>query len=249
MGQDLSNLHVLSATFRFYSLPGRAETLARRSALTGVAGRNTVGLDSSDGERKVQMPRTGARKFNLVDAMILVAATGFSLSCYVLLDNAAFGGHRSIYHLFDQPPRGWNFRIMIYRAAAAAAMPLPLLGGWTVVLPVLGLGNSRWSRRRLGRRPGMVACLAAIAGMTVCAAVAGGALLLSWWVAGAPGGVWPRVPDLLVLYAGLSVAAVWLTQAVTGRWRRSADWLDWLGVGVGSLWLVAGLVFAMRSLY
>jgi hypothetical protein len=195
------------------------------------------------------MRRTAAQKFHLVDGMILVAATGFSLSCYVLLDNAAFGGYRDIYHLFDQPPRGWNFRIMIYRAARAAAMPLPLVGGWTLVLPVLRLRNSRWSWRRLGRRPGMVACLAAFAGTTVCAAIAGGAYLLSWWVDGTPGGVWRRVPDHLVLYAGLSVAAVWLTQAMTGRWRCSADWIDWLGLGVGGLWLVAGLVLAIRSLY
>jgi hypothetical protein len=194
------------------------------------------------------MPGTAARKFNLVDAMILVAATGFTLSCYVWLDNTFFGGYRDLYHFFDPPPRAWNFRMMVYRAAHAAAMPLPLLGGWTPVLPVLWLRNSRWSWRRLGRRPGMVACLAAITGMTLCAVVAVSAFFLSWWVDGAPGGVWLRVPDLLVLYAGLSVAAVWLTQAVTGRWRRSATWIERVGLGVGGLWLVAGLVLAVRYL-
>jgi hypothetical protein len=195
------------------------------------------------------MPGTAALKFNLVDAMILVAATGISLSCYVWLDNSLFGGYRDIYHVFDQPPQGWNFRMMVFRASHAATMPLPLLGGWTPVLPILWLRNSRWSWRSLGRRPGMVACLAAITGMMVCAAVAGSAFLLSWWVDGAPGGVWRRVPDLLVLFAGLSVAAVWLTQAMSGRWRPSADWIEKLGLGVGGFWLVAGLALAMRSLY
>ena len=138
---------------------------------------------------------------------------------------------------------------MLYRAAGATAMPLPLVGGWTVVLPVLWLRNSRWSWRRLGRPPAMVACLAALAGMTVSAAVAGGAFFLSWWVDGAPDGVWSRVPDLLALCAGVSVAAVWLTQAITGRWRRPANWIEWLGLGVGGCWLVAGLARAMWSLY
>src|SRR5262245_881202 len=126
------------------------------------------------------MPRTVVRKFNLVDVMSLVAATGLGLSCYVLLDDAAFGGRRYLYGLFERWPRGWNFLMVIDRATGAAAMPLPLLGGWTLVLPILRLRNSRWSWSRLGHQPGLMACMAAIAGMIACAAVAGSAFLLSW---------------------------------------------------------------------
>jgi hypothetical protein len=200
------------------------------------------------------MPGTAARKFNLVDGMILVAATGFSLSCYVLLDNAVLGGQRYIYGLFARWPSRWNFFMALDRATAVSTILLPLVGGWTLVLPILCLRNSRGSWRRLGRQSGVLASLAAIAGMVLCAVVAGSAFLLSWWIDGTPlppsrSRGWVILLDRLVFCTGLSVAAVWLTQAMTGRWRRSADWLDRLGRCVGGLWLVAGLVFAVRSLY
>src|SRR5262249_5075903 len=151
---------------------------------------------------------------------------------------------RYLYGLFERWPRGWNFLMVIDRATGAAAMPLPLLGGGTLVLPILRLRNSRWSWSRLGHQPGLMACMAAVAGMIACAAVAGSAFLLSWWLDGTPRPPsrpmgWVILLDRLVIYAGISVAAVWITQVLTGRWRRSADWIDRLGRGVGGLWLVA----------
>jgi hypothetical protein len=200
------------------------------------------------------MPRNQVRSINVVDVMILVAATGFSLSCYVLLDNAAFGGRRYIYNLFESRPGGWNFLMVMIRAADAAAMPLPLLGGWTLVLPILRLRNSRGNWRSLGRQPGVMACLAAMAGMAFCSLVGALAFSLSWWIDGQPqsparGWGWMMLFHRLVIDAGLAVGAVWLTQAATGRWRRSADWIDRLGRFVGAFWLAAGLIFAILSLY
>ena len=52
--------------------------------------------------------------------------------------------------------------------------------------------------------------------------------------------------DDLIIYPGVSVAAVWATQFVTGRWRRSADWVDRLGRFLGGLWIAAALVFSTR---
>ncbi len=65
-----------------------------------------------------------------------------------------------------------------------------------------------------------------------------------------PPNYWFRTPvfDDLVAAAGLSVAVAWMIQALTGPWRRSADWVDRLGRSLGGLWIAAGLVSSIRLL-
>ena len=53
--------------------------------------------------------------------------------------------------------------------------------------------------------------------------------------------------DEVFMYVGLAVAAVWVVQYSSGRWRRSADWIDMMGRVVGALWIVIGLVWTLRE--
>jgi hypothetical protein len=197
------------------------------------------------------MSQTANRKLTLADGMILVAMTAFGLSCYLLLDNALFSGQRYFFGLFGQPPGGWDSARVLDRAAAAVSALLLLFGGWTLALPVLRLRQPRPGWRRLNRQAGMTACIAAIAGMALCASIAGCAFLLHWWVDGTaqlPPNYWFRIPlfDDLVAATGLSVAVAWIIQALSGLWRPSADWVDRLGRSLGGLWIAAGLVFSIR---
>jgi hypothetical protein len=197
------------------------------------------------------MPKPVTRKLTLSDMMILVAMTGVSLSCYILLDNVLGGGQRFLFGLFEQTAGRWNSAMVVNRAAGVLALMLILFGGWTLALPIMLLRYPRPRWRRLNRQTGMSACVAAMAGMVICAAVASCGLILQLWVDGrawlSPNS-WNRFFDGLIVYAGISVAAVWGTQVLTGFWRPSRDWGDRLGRSLGCLWLVAGFVFSVRLL-
>ena len=55
------------------------------------------------------------------------------------------------------------------------------------------------------------------------------------------------VSEEVFMYAGLAVAAVWLLQCLSGRWRKSSDWIDCLGRIVGVLWILIGLVWTLHE--
>ena len=51
------------------------------------------------------------------------------------------------------------------------------------------------------------------------------------------------------MYVGLAVAAVWVVQFASGRWRKPADWIDCCGRIVGACWIWIGLVWTLREYY
>jgi len=53
--------------------------------------------------------------------------------------------------------------------------------------------------------------------------------------------------DEVFKYVGLAVAATWIVLFFSGRWRRSADWIDRMGRVVGVLWIVIGLVWTLHE--
>jgi len=53
---------------------------------------------------------------------------------------------------------------------------------------------------------------------------------------------------MMIIYPGVSVAAVWATQILAGRRRKSADLVDRLGRFLGGLWIAAAVVFCTRSM-
>ncbi len=197
------------------------------------------------------MPPVNQPRLSLGDVMILVAATGLSLSFYILLDDGLFSGQRFFFGLFQQPLGSLNTVQLISRIGGALSILLILFGGWTFVLPLLPLRKHRPQWRRLSRQPGISACIAVVTGVLVWTAVACATLCIRGVVERhrpLPPAFWSRTPlfDGLIVCAGASVAAVWLVQIVTGRWRPSAHAFDRLGRGLGVLWLAVGATFAAR---
>lgn len=198
------------------------------------------------------MPASNRPRLSLGDVMILIASTGLSLALYILLDNGLFKGQRYFFGLFG-PSAGSNTLDWISRIGGALSILLILFGGWTLVLPVLLLLRDRPSWRRLSRQPGISACLAVVTGMVVWAVVASSTLWLRDQIEGHPGwppAFWIRSPvfDGLIVCAGISVAAVWMVQILTGRWRPDANGFDRVGRCLGVLWFTVGATFAVRWL-
>jgi hypothetical protein len=200
------------------------------------------------------MSRPGAFRLALADLMILVGMTGFGLACYVLIDNELFRGQRYLFGMFDRRADWWTSTQVMNRAAGGVSSALLLFGGWTIALPVMWRRTPRPERRRLIRQPGVTACVAALTGMAFCALIALVSLAVRRLIDGQP-----QIPmsfwvmkssplDSAPIYAGISVAAIWTTQALAGCWRPTADWVDRLGRFLGIFWLLSGFVFAVRLL-
>ncbi len=49
------------------------------------------------------------------------------------------------------------------------------------------------------------------------------------------------------MYVGLAVGATWLVHYLSGRWRKSADWIDVMGRIMGVLWIVIGLLWTLHE--
>src|SRR4051812_47633906 len=98
-------------------------------------------------------PRT--RTLALADIMILVALTGFAISCYVAVDNTLFQGQRYLFGLFDRRALGWSATRVIDQSSGVVSSLLVMFGGWTLALPVLRLRQPRPPRRRLIRQAGV----------------------------------------------------------------------------------------------
>ncbi len=107
-------------------------------------------LDDSLGEKDRRRHSASIRKFNLLDAMILVAATAAGLG---LLRMFLAGGR-----FFLGSPFQGRFSYYVQSGIEAS---YPFLMMWTFALFVLGLRQPRPPVRRLVRQPGMAACAAA----------------------------------------------------------------------------------------
>jgi hypothetical protein len=183
------------------------------------------------------MPATPCRRFTLLDAVVLVGATGVSLMVANLrflpmlaikLSSAAT--HRSGGH-----------------ALAALAERLPELGPLLViyapVLLALRLRRPRPPLRRLAVQPGFTACAA------IALVYAAGGLLHSVGQSlesryANPAAV--KVTSLVwvwnILYThqlagGYAVSAAWLVLIVGRRWRPEASWIDRAGRALGLIFV------------
>jgi hypothetical protein len=193
-----------------------------------------------------------ARRLTLADLMLLIGATALGLGTSQAAVPAFLGATATPVALLA-PGEPWTPSVTLKRAIGVVVLLLSVFGPWTFLLPVLRLRPPRPRRRRLSDQPGLTACVAAIVGMVLGAvgtclghlARASGASPL-----GQRGtlGQWMRVIYLndLIGYAGLAVVSVWSVQAITGRWRPAPDAVDRLGRFIGLLWVVAGLVWAVR---
>jgi hypothetical protein len=183
------------------------------------------------------MSASPKRRFTLIDAMILIAATALGLALDLWMRRKP---------VFSRVPHTAWLSSLYY-----ALEPWLSTGGcvalfWTLAVLPLRLRKPRPTRRRLWRQPGVIACSAA-----------GLAALLSV-VSSIPEGLGPpNLGEDWSFWYGLAVAATasgangpaiavaWTVLTLSGAWRAEASWIDRLGRGLGVIWFllfVAGVV-------
>jgi hypothetical protein len=157
---------------------------------------------------------SGAKRFTLLDAMILVAATAIGIAVF----RTAIPDFRN--------PGDWT--------SGASAF----LVSWSSAALLLRVRPPRPHVRRWVTRPGDAASMATILGTILtgllCLLQSVGSLLT-----GSNKG--PLLPFALVVFSIViapAVATSWLMIALGRRWRREVDGIGWLGRVLGVGWMI-----------
>jgi hypothetical protein len=172
------------------------------------------------------------RRFTLLDAMVLVAATAVGLA-WARANRASMAALIAWQALPGRPTASFSLSIRLPNNV------LPFLAVWTVALLAVRLGRPSPRYRRLVRRPGFAACYAVVLGLVIVAVE----VIPNWAV---------TPTCYLTTQAGSPPATVlagaWLTLALGGGWRRDRrrDWIEIAGRALGAGWLAVFAVSQVR---
>jgi hypothetical protein len=164
--------------------------------------------------------------FTLRDAMVLVAATALAVS----VDRAAWLGLAHLSALLR-----W------------LELSAPIAVFWMIAALGLRLLPPRPPLRRLGKRPGLVACAVASVYTAWSLALYGMAIARGDWL---PPNAWSYFVTTLGGAVGSALPAAWVTLAF-GRWRPEPTWNDRAGRLLGAymivaFWVLPLVVFVFR---
>jgi hypothetical protein len=193
-----------------------------------------------------------SRRMSLLEAILMVGSAAVGLGLFELSHRTLFKGLIWIADRGFPNIQSWSTLEALVTCSDITVFLLPVIIPWTFLLILLRMRSPRPSWRRIWRQPGMAACLVAVFAWLWTAV----ALLLAMnveHVARARRVITPAdwaqkyLSDEVFMYVGLAVAAVWVVQYSSGRWRRSADWIDMMGRVMGALWIAIGLVWTLRE--
>ncbi len=173
-----------------------------------------------------------ARRFTLLDLMILVAVSALVLPVYRPLWAAVEDMDLDAIQ---------NVPTLVVWLVVGLTFVTPVAAGLSIGVVVLRFLRPRPSRRKLSCQAG---ALGALAAMLVIPTVGTANALVLWAVDG-PNDFndfifwcllgWPRI-------AGMAVFGVWTALVAAGRFRRPVDWVDRLGLLLCVYWLLASPV-------
>jgi hypothetical protein len=187
---------------------------------------------------KREMPKSSNRNFRLSDAMAFIVATALALAAtrpyWTDSDNfEAFQPGGKAYLIKFVNFMNWA-RSFLYSASYFTAC-------WSLTCLVLGLRRPRRSFRSVFRQPGMVACLVAavVLGIRMVNIAVEFSINYTWFGGGDFLSYLNAIELLFDIPSeiGCAIAAAWLVQKVSGRWRPEPCWIDRLGRALGLLWM------------
>jgi hypothetical protein len=176
------------------------------------------------------------RRFSLLDAMIVIAATGIGITIIRPFFRAMpvvpiSSGMTSATPIGSATYSHWLSH-WLTRAS-------PVVGMWCLALLIASLSRRGVRRRRLFRMPGITAsCTLWI----VSLGGTWGSIRANSWLFTRPDPaaiyeLWDEAAEL----AGPSIFAVWIIQALAGSWRPAPTWIDRVGRLAGLYWIVTYL--------
>ncbi len=178
------------------------------------------------------------RKFTVLDAMVLIAATGIAFVPIRLFlwENWHFPDEMSV-------PEIWRLGLEVNVSLIPLALSL------SIALSLLSVTGPRPSRRRVYRRPGMAACTVAL--VYAILSTIGYAVFL-YFSRALQGGMfndnssmmlWIRIGMQPMFLVGGAVASVWIVMWLSGTWRAEPSWIDRAGRALGVYWIMISVLF------
>ncbi|HEV3167857.1 MAG TPA: hypothetical protein VGZ22_27900 [Isosphaeraceae bacterium] len=160
------------------------------------------------------------RKFNLIEAIIVIAALacGFALARMGL--SASFP--------LARVPSQIRLSFMVQYILTVVCSCLSTL---TFAQLVLMLRSTRARTQEILQQPGTAAC--AVAAVIIFSSVAASVVN-----AGLPVTIIPRSFALLSIPVGMGVGTVWLMMWTNGHWKGDPSWIDRMGRVLGYCWLL-----------
>jgi hypothetical protein len=196
------------------------------------------------------------RRFRLLDAMIMVAATAAGCALLVGIDHFTQGEvscsavYRSSQELFGDWPAGdWEAAVAetAELALLIACLLMPVAAIWTLALVSISFTGPRPPLRRLARQPGVIAvCAAGLSIVCVGFDLLMVALSAHMKIFGQIAAATVLVP-VVPMFIGWGVLIAWSTLLLGRRWRAEPIWIDRLGRATGVFWIVGG--FAVTGLF
>jgi hypothetical protein len=191
-------------------------------------------------------------RMTLLDAVLLVGTATVGFGLFEMSHRTLFKGWIWLIDQGVPNVETWSTKQAIATCSDITVFLIPMLAPWTLLLIALRVRAPRRSWRRIWRQPGMAACLAAVFGwcwslVALLLATDVGYVARSRRVITAEEWAQKYLGDEVFMYVGLAVAAAWLVQYFSGRWRRPVDWIDVMGRVVGVLWIVIGLLWTLHE--
>jgi hypothetical protein len=179
------------------------------------------------------LENTKPRRLTLVDAMILVAATGIGLAVIRTWSPEYYTEQHT-----PIPPATWlEWSSFVVSAWAFYLAPIP--AAWSLAVLILRALHPRPPLRAAFAHAGSAAALGS------AVAIASG---VTYFLLDLRNPSWHDLPFEYTTYsAGIAVAAVWVVLASAGTWRPHRDWVDVLGRALGVYWILMVPVVLLRS--
>jgi hypothetical protein len=184
------------------------------------------------------MSTSPRRPFNLLDAMVLLAATAVGLAVARAMARKLWGSTK-----LNEP---YNSEVL-QQVTRWTVLCLPFLVAWTIAVLLLQMlsRRPRPGPDDLLCQPGAAACGAAALAITTEAVI----VLVMGLMSPKTSSLRENVPQVLVWVLthhymcqlgmpGLAVTVAWMALALSGRWQPEPNWLDRTGRSMGLVWVV-----------
>ncbi len=191
---------------------------------------------ASQSNLRSAMPR---RRFQLLDAMILVAAIAFACGITQGLSYATDGAFSwpAIWEAAQSAPDGLAKVVEI--SAVLLILALPFAGMLSLAVIPVRLMGPRPRCLRLARQPGTTAMWAAGLGIVLSAVQLG----IAAWTGLGNLDVYQIMiaTHSCISYPGLAVLGAWASLLIARRWRSEKSWVDRMGRVLGFFWILVGV--------
>jgi hypothetical protein len=201
------------------------------------------------------MAASPIRRFTLLDAMVLLAATAVGLTMAVdygetsLEENILFRygtGEDDRPYFPVRPWGGWTIAKLLYCSPRAAQILPPFLVAWSAALLVLRMVRPRPEVRGLFTQPGVTACVVSLAASAIgiTARVLKNyyrCVMTAWGEIDSPFYMLDCAFPIVASYAAFGVVVTWGILGAGRRLDAEPTWIDRFGRAIGVLWVVVVL--------